>query len=67
MRSAIDRFLTYLTVERNASPLTIKSYREDLTALADFLTESLEVCPSPGEVTTTDLRAYSAALAVGIR
>ena len=40
MRTATARFLTYLEVERNASALTVKSYREDLTALADYLTEA---------------------------
>ena len=29
MQQAIDRFLNYLRVERNASDLTLKSYRED--------------------------------------
>ena len=36
MRTAIARFLQYMTVERNASAYTIKSYREDLTALTWF-------------------------------
>ena len=40
MQTAIGRFLRYLTVERNASPLTIKSYREDLTTLADYLQQA---------------------------
>ena len=40
MHTAIDRFLQYLRVERNASAYTIKSYREDLTALADYLAEA---------------------------
>src|SRR5262249_20343248 len=35
MHSAITQFLRFLGVERNAAPLTIKSYREDLTSLAD--------------------------------
>ena len=33
MQDAIERFLQYLRVERNASDLTIKSYREDLELL----------------------------------
>ena len=33
MRTAVARFLQYLAVERNASAYTVKSYREDLTAL----------------------------------
>jgi len=63
MRTAIARFLQYLGVERNASPLTIKSYREDLSALADYLAECRGgVCPGPGELTVADLRGYLAAM-----
>lgn len=64
MRTAMGRFLQYLRVERNASDLTVKSYREDLTALADYLSESRDgVCPKPSQVTVLDLRGYVAALA----
>ena len=35
--SAIDRFLKYQAAERGGSPLTIKSYREDLLQLEEFL------------------------------
>ena len=50
MRTAMGRFLQYLRVERNASDLTVKSYREDLTALADYLTESRDGhCPKPSQ------------------
>jgi len=63
MRTAIDRFLQYLRVERNASQLTEKSYREDLTFLTDYLSEAYgDVCPKPGDVTVLDLRGYVAAL-----
>jgi integrase/recombinase XerC len=63
MRTAIDRFLQYLLVERNASDLTVKSYREDLTALADYLTEARSgVCPRPDDVPVLELRGYVAAL-----
>jgi integrase/recombinase XerC len=63
MHKAIARFLRYLEVERNASLLTIKSYREDLTALADYLAESAGgVSPKPDAVTVLDLRGYVAAL-----
>lgn len=62
MQSAIARFLRYLLVERNASPLTIKSYREDLTALHEYLTESYGRTPQPAEITSLDLRGYIAAL-----
>ena len=35
--AAIDRFLRSLSAERGASPLTLKSYREDLLQLEEFL------------------------------
>ncbi len=62
MRTAIARFLQYLRVERNASDLTVKSYREDLTGLIDYLVESRGTCPRPGQVSVLDLRGYVAAL-----
>ena len=63
MHSAIARFLQFLAVERNASPHTVKSYREDLTALSDYLAETHGGRPpSAGEVTVFDLRGYVAAL-----
>jgi integrase/recombinase XerC len=63
MQNAIARYLQYLTVERNASAYTIKSYREDLTSLAEYLTEaSGGNCPAPEAVTVLDLRGYVAAL-----
>ena len=63
MHSCIDRFLHYLRVERNASELTVKSYREDLTTLADYLTEAHDGdCPTPAAITVPELRGYVAAL-----
>ena len=64
MHTAIARFLQYLRVERNASDLTIKSYREDLTALAAYLAEAHGgTCPpEPGEIAVLDLRGYVASL-----
>ena len=63
MRNAIARFLQYLRVERNASELTIKSYREDLGVLTDYLAEARGgEPPEPGDVTVLDLRGYVAAL-----
>lgn len=59
---AIGRFLRYQSVERNASPLTIKSYREDLTALAEYLEESYGAAPLPSAITTLDLRGYTSYL-----
>lgn len=62
MQLAIARFLRYLLVERNASDLTIKSYREDLTALGEYLSESYGRPPKPSEISSLDLRGYVAAL-----
>lgn len=62
MQTAIGRFLRYLSVERNASPLTIKSYREDLTSLAEYLEEALGASPQPHQVSPLDLRGYVSAL-----
>ena len=62
MQTAIDRFLRFLQVERDASELTIKSYKEDLIALHDYLTDSFERAIRVGEITTVDLRGYVAAI-----
>ncbi len=63
MQSEIGQFLRYLGIERNASELTIKSYREDLLDLAHFLTEETPARSlGPNDVTPTDLRRYVAAL-----
>lgn len=62
MQTASARFLRFLSVERNASPLTIKSYGEDLAALTDYLTQAYGRTPAPGEITSLDLRGYVAAL-----
>jgi integrase/recombinase XerC len=63
MRTAVTRFLQYLRVERNASSLTIKSYREDLVALIAALEESYGGrAPDPAALTTLDLRRYVAGL-----
>ena len=62
MEAATTRFLQYLQVERNASELTIKSYREDLAALCEYLEETCGSIPAPDEITTLDLRGYVASL-----
>ena len=63
MKSSANRFLQYLRVERNASALTIKSYREDLAALAEYLTEAYGGTRSAARTSTRcDLRGYVAAL-----
>src|SRR5688500_5432595 len=63
LHEAVERFLRYLDVERNASPYTLKSYREDLAALATALADSCGGrLPKPGDVSTLHLRAYVAQL-----
>jgi len=62
MQTAISRFLRYLNVERNASDHTIKSYREDLVSLGEYLTAALGENVRPAQITPIDLRGYVGAL-----
>lgn len=62
MRQAVERFLSHLQFERNASGLTIKSYREDLTSLVEYFADSFNHEPTIVDVTTVDLRGYLSAL-----
>lgn len=62
MHNQVAQFLRYLAIERNASELTIKSYREDLIDLADYLIDQLGGKVAPKDVTPRDLRGYVAAL-----
>ena len=58
--AAIERFLRFLTAERGASPLTLKSYREDLRQLEEFLRSA--GCRTPGEASSVILRRFAAGL-----
>jgi integrase/recombinase XerC len=62
MRPQIGQFLQYLRVERGASPHTLKGYREDLHALAEYLADGDGKCPLPGSITTNELRGFLSAL-----
>ncbi|MCL2005207.1 MAG: tyrosine recombinase XerC [Planctomycetaceae bacterium] len=63
MLKEAKRFLQYLRVEKNASDLTVKSYKEDLEALAEYLFDLYDGrVPAPSEVTTVQLRGYVAAM-----
>ena len=62
MQDAVARFLRYLVVERNASELTVKSYREDMQALQEYLQDRDGQAKSAAEITTFDLREYVAAM-----
>jgi len=58
--AASSRFLRALAAERGASPLTIKSYREDLLQLDEFLRSA--GCQSPADATSAILRRFAAGL-----
>jgi integrase/recombinase XerC len=60
MQAAVQQFLNSLRVERNASPLTIKSYLDDLSHLQEFLQERTGRLPEPAEVEVGILRQYVA-------
>lgn len=58
MHQTLADFLRYLSVERNASALTVKSYREDLTQAAEFFRS--QGVGEPERITTRLVRAYLA-------
>src|SRR5262245_36950672 len=62
MHAAIEAFLRYLRIERNASALTLKSYSEDLESLLEYFTDQLGQVPAPEAVTVGILRGYIAYL-----
>lgn len=62
MRPQIGQFLQYLRVERGASPHTLKGYREDLHALAEYLADDQGISPTPSSITTNELRGFLSAL-----
>lgn len=62
MRRHLGQFLRRLERERGASEHTVKAYREDLSALAEYLEDEAGVTPEPAGITVADLRGYVAAL-----
>ena len=58
MHSAIQAFLNYLRIERNASELTIKSYGDDMSHIVEFFQEQTGSVPEPRHVEVGILRAY---------
>jgi integrase/recombinase XerC len=58
--TAIERFLRHMSAERGGSPLTVKSYREDLLQLEEFLRSA--GCTTPGEASCVILRRFAAGL-----
>ncbi|MEL6106124.1 MAG: tyrosine recombinase XerC [Planctomycetota bacterium] len=62
MQSAIAQFMRYLVNERNASELTIKSYREDLLGFVEWIEATTGGVPKPSALSPQDLRSFQAAL-----
>jgi integrase/recombinase XerC len=62
LHDAIDSFLRYLQIERNASDLTLKSYAEDLESLVEYLTEYEGSLLPPDRIEINELRRYVAYL-----
>jgi integrase/recombinase XerC len=69
VEQAVEQFLLYLKVEKNASPHTVRNYQGDLRRFLDFMRSRIDrpgdgepVSPAPHEVTHLDVRAYLASL-----
>ena len=62
MQRHIAQFLTYLRVERGASAHTLKGYREDLIAAAEYFAEEDGRTPDPASITAVELRGLLTAL-----
>jgi integrase/recombinase XerC len=60
MEDSLADFLRHLALEKNSSPHTVKSYREDLTQALDYFRTQGGAGLSGPELTTRRLRAYLA-------
>src|ERR1700693_6375040 len=60
MEEALAEFLRSLALEKNASELTVKAYREDLTQAIEFFREKYAGQKlTPGQITSRHLRAFT--------
>ncbi len=59
---AIDGFLRYLKIERNASEFTLKSYAEDFRSFQDYLEDRVTGAVTPASLQINELRGYVAYL-----
>ena len=69
VEQALEQFLLYLKVEKNASSHTVRNYQGDLRRFLDFMRSRVgllgdgePVPPAPDEVSYLDVRAYLASL-----
>ncbi len=58
MQTAFDGFQRYLSLEKNASELTCKAYRDDFASFLDYCIDRLRKVPTPEELEITALRGY---------
>ncbi|MCB0834350.1 MAG: tyrosine recombinase XerC [Bacteroidetes bacterium] len=59
MRSLIDQFLNYLTVERNYSKNTTLAYKQDLQEFSDFVERRFDAANFPvSEITRSEIRSF---------
>jgi len=54
MKKSIEKYLSYLNIERNYSRHTITSYRNDLLQLLDFIAEEQQIIPMNVELPSVD-------------
>ena len=59
MDEALAEFLRSLALEKNASELTVKSYREDLTQAAAFFRDTFQT-REPAQLSSRHVRAFTA-------
>ncbi|MEM9353645.1 MAG: tyrosine recombinase XerC [Planctomycetota bacterium] len=62
MQRKIAQFLRHLQIERASSPHTVKGYREDLGAFAEFFADAQGATAEPESITPAELRGFLTAL-----